>query len=88
MKNKYAITSLVLGAMLAFSGCSSSSDIMDSDVPPSVKAAFQAKYPGAEDVEWELEKEDGRMVYEAEFKHEGKNKEALFGADGAFLKED
>lgn len=62
---------------------------MTDDVPPAVSAAFQAKYAGAQVTHWEVEKgDDGHLVYEAEFKLNGKSMEAEFKPDGTFVKEE
>jgi uncharacterized membrane protein YkoI len=53
-----------------------------------VQSAFKAKYPNASTPEWEVEKSEGRLIYEAEFKLDGKKKEAEFKPDGTFLKEE
>jgi uncharacterized membrane protein YkoI len=53
-----------------------------------VLTAFNAKYQGATDVEWELEKKDNKTVYEVDFKLNGKKVEAEFNADGGFIEED
>ena len=73
---------------LMFLSCSNESKITASDVPPAVSAALMEKYPDANDIEWEMEKDDDHLNYEAEFKSGGKKKEALFSADGTFIKED
>ncbi len=83
-KATYTLSFLVL---LAFS-CSNETKVMASDVPPAVSAALMQKYPDANDIEWEMEKNDDRINYEAEFRSGGKKKEALFSADGNFIKED
>jgi hypothetical protein len=76
-------------ALLAFcSGCCSEFKIVSGDVPPAVLSAFQAKYPNAKHVEWEAEKTDGHLAFEAEFNLDGKSKEAYFKPDSTFLKED
>ena len=62
--------------------------ISPADVPQSVVSGFNTKYPGATDVEWKQEKEDGKWIYEAEFKADGKKKEAHFDSTGNFLKEE
>jgi hypothetical protein len=79
---------LTASTLLLFSNCSSEFKIVSSDVPPVVASAFQTKYPSAQDVEWEAEKTDGRLAFEAEFKIDGKRKEAYFKPDGTFLKEE
>jgi hypothetical protein len=85
MKNTI-ITISFLG-LLTFS-CSNETKVVASDVPPAVSAALMAKYPDANDIKWEMEKNDDRVNYEAEFESGGKNKEVLFSADGTFIKED
>ena len=71
-----------------FSSCASELKIVSTDVPQVVAASFQTKYPNAQNVEWEVEKADGHLAYEAEFKIDGKKKEAYFKPDGTFLKEE
>ena len=75
-------------SILVFCGCASEFDIASSDVPQAVTTAFQTKYPGAQAEEWEVEKEDGKLIFEAEFKLDGKSKEAEFRPDGTFVKEE
>ena len=62
--------------------------IAASDVPQAVVAAFNTKYPNASEVEWATEEEDGKKVYEAECKFNGKKIEADFDMDGKFIKEE
>ena len=84
------IRSILFGSTLVvcLSSCSSEFEIISSDVPPTVMNGFTEKYPGANDVEWEVEKEDGHLIFEAEFKQDGKKKEACFKPDGTFVKEE
>jgi hypothetical protein len=81
---------LLIGAIgiLFFTACACEIEIASSDVPQSVLSSFTSKYPRASDTEWEVEKEDGKLYYEAEFKLEGKKKEAYFRPDGTFTKEE
>jgi hypothetical protein len=44
-----------------FSSCSEK-EIDASEVPQPAMAVFNTKYQGATDVEWETEKEDGKMI--------------------------
>jgi hypothetical protein len=81
-------TVIFLTAPLIFFACAAEFNILSSDVPSAVQSSFSAKYPGAESVKWEAEKEDGHLVFEAEFKQDGKKKEALFAPDGSFVKEE
>jgi hypothetical protein len=80
---------LMMGAgIVFFSSCSTEFEIIGDDVPQAVQSAFKAKYPNASAPEWEVEKSEGRLIYEAEFKLDGKKKEAEFKPDGTFLKEE
>lgn len=83
MKTK--VTALLI--CVFFTACSTEFKIVSSDVPQSVIASFQQKYPSARNTEWEAEKVDGHLTFEAEFKLDGKEKEAYFKPDGTFLKE-
>lgn len=76
------ITSILL------TSCTSEFEIMSSDVPQTVLTAFQTKYPSIQNVEWEAEKADGHLTFEAAFKMDGKKKEACFKPDGTFIKEE
>jgi uncharacterized lipoprotein YmbA len=84
MKKSIILMSLVV----TMGACASEFEISSSDVPEAVVTSFNGKYPGASDVEWEVEKEEGKLYYEAEFKLEGKSKEAHFRPDGTFSKEE
>lgn len=86
MKNKIQI--LLFVAMLLLTSCANEFKVMSSDVPASVISAFQLKYPDVKDTKWEVEKEDGHLIFEAEFQFEGKRKEACFKPDGTFIKEE
>ncbi len=79
---------LIVVVALVASACASEIDISASDVPQPVMAAFNEKYAGANNVTWEVEKNDGKLYYEAEFTIEGKKKEAYFRPDGTFAKEE
>lgn len=85
---KALISIIIPFLLLFFWNCSSEFKIISGDVPPAVVSAFQSKYPSAQNVEWEAEKTDGHLAFEAEFKMEGKRKEAYFKPDGTFLKEE
>jgi len=79
---------ILVVAFALVAGCASEIDIASSDVPEAVMSSFNSKYPQAKDTEWEIEKEDGKLYYEAEFKLDGKKKEAYFRPDGSFTKEE
>jgi hypothetical protein len=83
MKIKAFMIALLFGV-----ACASEFDIAASDVPQAVLDSFSGKYPDAKNVKWEVEKEDGKLYFEAEFEADGKNKEACFRPDGTFTKEE
>jgi hypothetical protein len=56
-----------------------------SEVPTAVKQSFHNRYPGATNVRWEVEREDGMRVYQAEFNFNGRHLKAQFAPDGTFL---
>ena len=68
--------------------CVSEFKIPAADVPQTVMSAFQAKYPNVQNAEWEAEKAEGHLTFEAGFKMDGKEKEAIFKPDGTFIKEE
>ena len=59
--------------------------ISASQVPAPVMASFNALYPNATNVSWEVQKEHGAVVYQASFQQNGKCFKAKFSADGTFL---
>jgi hypothetical protein len=75
-------------SLLLLTACATEFKIMETDVPAAVLSAFHTKYPNALNTKWEAEKNDGHLVFEAEFKLDGKNKEVYFKPDGTFLKEE
>jgi hypothetical protein len=74
--------------VFSLSACSSSMDLISTDVPPPVASSFQAKYPNATKVEWEAEKEKGHLVFEVEFEFNGNEMEAAFKPDGTLIEEE
>jgi hypothetical protein len=69
-------------ALFLFTSCDKTLD--PSKVPAAVTTSFNEKYPGAENVEWEM---DGQN-YEAEFKLNNEKVAAEFSPEGAFIKEE
>ena len=59
--------------------------ISASQVPAPVMETFNSKFPNATNVQWEVEKEHGSKVYQAEFTQNGKRFKAQFAPDGTFL---
>jgi hypothetical protein len=86
MKNGIKILVVTTAIMLV--SCASEFKIMSTDVPEPVMKAFQAKYPNMQNVEWEAEKADGHLTFEAAYKVDGKEREAIFKPDGTFIKEE
>lgn len=62
--------------------------ISEDKVPGAVVSSFKTKYPTSTDNKWITEKQDGKTIYEAQFKNNGKDIEAEFSEDGSFIKED
>jgi hypothetical protein len=59
--------------------------ISASEVPAPVMATFNSMFLGATNVQWQIEKEHGSTVYQAEFTQNGKRWKAQFAPDGTFL---
>src|SRR5215210_4082603 len=59
--------------------------ISASEVPAPVMESFNSRFPTATNVRWEVEKEHGSKVYQAEFTVDGKRFKAQFAPDGTFL---
>ena len=62
-------------------------ELSTSDVPTSVKDAFNSKYSSATDVKWEDAHENAQQTYKAKFMLNGKKMKAEFDENGAFIKE-
>jgi hypothetical protein len=75
MKNLMLITVLLVA--FSMQSCAQKSD--SKDVPEKVLSAFNAKFPDAKKVEWDMEKD---TEWEAEFKWNGKEYSANFSTDG------
>src|SRR5689334_123890 len=60
--------------------------IAASDVPLAVRNSFHEMFPDARNVQWSIERQDGRRLYEAEFTRNGKRFKAYFTSDGTFVK--
>jgi hypothetical protein len=59
--------------------------ISASEVPAPVMESFNSRFPDATNVQWQVEKEHGSKVYQAEFTLNGKRFKAQFAPDGTFL---
>jgi len=78
---------LLLMVVLSFASCEAEKHIDAAQVPQAVKDAFAKKYPQATDVEW-IKEGSSKVIYEAEFKSEGKEITAEFSESGEFLEEE
>ncbi len=56
-----------------------------SQVPAAVMSTFNTMFPNAKNVQWQVEKEHGSIVYQAEFTQHGVRYKAKFAPDGTFL---
>ncbi len=59
--------------------------ISASEVPAPVMESFNSRFPDATNVQWQVEREHGSKVYQAEFTQNGKRFKAQFAPDGTFL---
>jgi len=59
--------------------------ISASEVPAPVMESFNSRFPTATNVQWQVEKEHGSKVYQAEFTQNGIRYKAQFAPDGTFL---
>ena len=84
---KKTILSGLLLTIIMASSCGDNK-ISEDKVPGAVVSAFKTKYPAAVDTKWITEKSEGKTLYEAQFKDNGKEVEAEFNEDGSFKKED
>ena len=86
MKSKFY---LIVISAFCFSACSSDEfEIKESEVPKNVVDALKAKYPSAEVIEWQAEKEDGKFFFEAEIKVGNKEIEVHITPDGSSVTEE
>ena len=82
--------SILFGFLFTIVTAISCSDnkISEDKVPGAVVSTFKTKYPTATDTKWITEKQDGKTIYEAQFKNNGQAIEAEFNEDGTFKQED
>ncbi len=74
---------------IALTACSSNEfEIKETDIPQNVIGAFRAKYPAAQVIKWEAEKEHGKFYFEAKIKDGTKEKEVHITADGSSVTEE
>jgi hypothetical protein len=92
---KRIFLSLVISfSLLTMQSCNNAEEkkedkaLSESDVPPTVKTAFSAKYSTATEVKWEDAREDSIQTYKAKFVMNGKKLKAEFDGTGKFVKEE
>jgi preprotein translocase subunit SecD len=73
----------VLLAAFVFTGTASSAD--EKEIPKKVMDALKAKFPKAEIHKWTKEKEGDAVVYDIEFKENGRKCEADIKEDGTYV---
>jgi hypothetical protein len=59
--------------------------IPPSQVPAPVKVTFNTMFPTATNVQWEVEREDGKTVYTASFRVNGQKDKAQFRPNGTVI---
>ena len=82
---KKSVLFIWLYFLLIMFSCNSN-EVKAKDVPASVQNAFNAKFPGATNIEWENTKENNYHTYEAKFNWKDKRMEAEFDGEGMLIK--
>jgi hypothetical protein len=92
----FAALMLTSVSVFAFSNGSNVSNVVNvksgggrhisaSEVPAPVMESFTSRFPTARNVQWQVERENGSKVYQAEFTQNGIRYKAQFAPDGTFL---
>ena len=76
MRKTKVLSVLVLAGITAYAG-----NVKPENVPVAVKQSFMKMYPEAKEVKWEMEGKN----YEAEYKKNKQELEAVFTPEGTFL---
>ena len=82
------ITILTVAILILYSCGEKEKKVSAAELPSKVSATFSAKYLDASDVKWEEEIENGKTVYEADFKFNGKGMEVEIDTAGILVKEE
>lgn len=86
MKTHSSITTLLaLAAFASLAGAAEEKKPAPAQVPPAVVQAFQKAYPNVKEAKYEEKAIDGKTSYEVEFKDQGMELEAVYGADGSLV---
>jgi uncharacterized membrane protein YkoI len=88
MKNQYLMIA-TFGVLLVFGQANADEDKLSKDqMPKAVVSAFEKGYPNAKDVKFEKETFEGKMVYEVEYKENGKEYDILYSEDGTLVQKE
>ena len=80
---------IVLFAIALFASCGSGDEqLLPMNVPQPVLKAFDVKYPAINKCIWFKATADGKTIYKAEYKKDGKHIKADFDEQGNFIKEE
>ena len=82
----FAVFAFALAVLVA-AGSARAEDKKDDkkdEIPKKVMDALKAKFPKAEIRKWTKEKENDKVIYDIEFKQDGKNFEADIFEDGTY----
>jgi hypothetical protein len=82
-------TSLLIGGLAVFLTTTTAwagKDLSEAEVPQAVLTAFKTAYPNATQTEYEEDHDNGVVLYEIEFRHDGKKMEVKYSADGQVVK--
>lgn len=86
MKAQFWITTILTIFLIALGVANANAKEVSKDqVPKAVLEAFEKAYPNAEEIEFEKEMVEGKVVYEVEYKENGKEFEITYDADGVIL---
>ncbi|HJZ58875.1 MAG TPA: PepSY-like domain-containing protein [Gemmataceae bacterium] len=79
------VSAAMLAGLLVMVSVSRAANSDEKEIPKKVMDALKAKFPKAEITKWTKEKEGNDVVYDIEFKQEGRKFEADIKEDGTIL---
>jgi uncharacterized membrane protein YkoI len=86
MKKLYLILNIVgISALTGNTFAKEEKYITAQEAPGVVREAFQQAYTQAQNIKYEADKRDGKLVYEVEFNLRGKKWEAAYTPDGRLI---
>ena len=89
MKTQFLITMILAMLWIALSPAhASEKEVSKDQVPKTVLEAFEKTYPNAKEVEFEQGIIEGKVVYEIEYKENGREYEILYDSDGEILQKE